>query len=135
MRCGDVVGVGDPDWGVPCVGIDAHPPRDLRRTSPRLAHADSARDDSSAGPLLGWPFHASGGWAIPRGIHGRRAASPVTAVFEFTRDRFWTGEPARVVREHWWAVGMSRSARCSPGSLWILVTLPVRPSFSEFGRH
>lgn len=61
----------------------------------------------SAGPLLGWPFHASGRVGDSSGtFDGWRAASPLTAVFEFTRDRFWTGEPARVVREHWWAVGI-----------------------------
>lgn len=61
----------------------------------------------STGPLLSLPFRASGRagdssatfeiWSM---------TSPVTAVFELTRDRLWTGQPARIVVEHWWAVGV-----------------------------
>ncbi len=61
----------------------------------------------AVGPLLSLPFRASGrtDTSSPAfDVWGM--TSPVTAVFELTRDRLWTGQPARVVAAHWWAVAI-----------------------------
>jgi hypothetical protein len=39
--------------------------------------------------------------------------SPISGVFEITRDRSWSGRPARAAPEHWAAIGL----------VWIVATL------------
>lgn len=44
-------------------------------------------------------------------------SSPLTAAYELTRDRPWSGRPARVAATHWWTIAATWAAA---GTAWIL---------------
>ncbi len=62
----------------------------------------------AAGPLISLPFRVAKGTAASNtaDFDGWSMTSPVTAVFELTRDRLWTGQPARIIAPHWWGVAI-----------------------------
>ena len=58
--------------------------------------------------------------------------SPVSAVYELTRDRTWTGTSAAVVREHWIALAATAAAAVP---LWLLALLRTHGLRRTEGLH
>lgn len=58
--------------------------------------------------------------------------SPITGVYELTRDRSWTGMSAAVRPGHWWAISITAAAGL-PG--WIAAGLRVRGIKGRSGLH
>lgn len=76
---------------------------DAVRGGPRAAMMVLFVGFAAAGPLLGsaWMLVATGQWPAPAGGAWWMLTSPITAVFELTRDRFSTGFSARAAPAHW----------------------------------
>lgn len=53
--------------------------------------------------------------------------SPVTGVFEITRDRAWTGVPAAIVAGHWWSAA-AVAALSIPVWIWAWIDAGPQPS-------
>lgn len=58
--------------------------------------------------------------------------SPISAVYELTRDRAWTGTSAAVVRQHWVALAMTGAAALP---LWLVALIRSRSIQADGGLH
>lgn len=77
------------------------------------------------GPLISWPVRIRGRVGSPE-FDGWAMTSPITGVFELTRDRLWTGRSAEIVAAHWWAIAVVSAVGIVS---WIVVGLvPRRPT-------
>ncbi len=65
-------------------------------------------------------------------FRGTWMLSPITAVYELTRDRVWTGVSAAVVGQHWTALGLT--GLCAV-PLWLIAVIRARGIRPNRGLH
>lgn len=73
---------------------------------------------TGAAPLTGGDLHQPA-------FRGTWMLSPMTAAYELTTDRSWTGASARVVPAHWWSIALTAAAALP---LWGLAAARARGS-------
>jgi hypothetical protein len=68
----------------------------------------------------------------PRGFRAGWMLSPITGVYETTRDRSWTGTSASVTAGHWWSIGVAAVAAVA---LWLAAAGIARGMRRPAGLH